>query len=116
MSINKLESLPKWLLLLGSFLLVLLVGYVDYRTGDYSILIFYIPPVSLAAWYSGRWSGVAIAAASGCARFLSDAVLYSGSQLEHWNPHLHSWNSIEETLFLVIVGVLVTSLRTALEK
>lgn len=39
------------LFLLGS------IGFLDYLTGQFSLSIFYLAPVALAAWYAGRTSG-----------------------------------------------------------
>lgn len=45
--------------------LVALVGYIDGRSSAYiAFSIFYIPPVVLATWFSGRLAGVAVAAAA----------------------------------------------------
>ena len=45
-------------LLLSSVLLALL-GYFDYKTGvEVSVAIFYLIPISIAAWYLGKNFGV----------------------------------------------------------
>ena len=99
---------PKWLVTLFGLLLVALIGYIDYATGDYSILIFYLLPVSLVSWFSGRWFAALVALAGGMARFFSDYSLAM-------NPRHLYWNSFEDTLFLVIVAFLIALLRKALE-
>ena len=100
---------PQWRIMLLGLILVAVIGYVDYLTGDYSILIFYLAPVSLVAWFSGRWAGAVIGLCSGCARFISDYSL-SGSS------HRLYWNCLEDTLFLLVVAFLINLLRTALER
>ncbi len=103
-----LDIIPRRLVPVIGFVAVLLVGYIDYVTGDYSILIFYLVPVSFVSWYHSRGAGIAIVAASGVARFVSDYTLYA-------NVFLHYWNSIQDMLFLLVVALLVSFLRQELE-
>lgn len=103
-----LDIIPRRLVPVIGLLLVAMVGYVDFVTGDYSILIFYLVPVSFVSWYHGRWAGIAIAAASGVARFISESSIYA-------NVLLHYWNSIQDMLFLLIVALLVSILQRELE-
>ena len=37
---SALEKLPAWLLIIAGFLMVALLGWIDYLTGDYSMLIY----------------------------------------------------------------------------
>jgi hypothetical protein len=104
------ERLPTWLLFLSSLALVAVIGYIDFLTGDYSVLVFYLIPVGFASWFGGRLSGAGCALASGVARFLSDAAVYGGT------TPLRYWNALEETLFLLMAGILVAVLRKALEQ
>jgi K+-sensing histidine kinase KdpD len=101
------DILPRWIVPIIGLILVAGIGYVDYLTGDYSMLIFYLIPVGLVAWYYGKWTGVVMAVASGVARFVSDSSLYR-------DVLLHYWNSLQDLLFLVVVAVLVSLLRNEL--
>ncbi len=102
------DTLPRWIVPLVGLVAVAGVGYVDYVTGDYSMLIFYLIPVAFVSWYHGRWAGVAIAVVSGIARFLSDYSLYQ-------EVFLHYWNTVQDSLFFFIAAFLVSLLRTALK-
>ncbi len=104
-----MKKQPKWLIAAIGMVLVGVIGGIDFLTGDYSILIFYLIPVSLVSWFAGRWAGATTAIASGCARFISDYALAI-------NPRHLYWNSIEDMVFLVIVAFLISLLRTALER
>lgn len=42
--------------MLFCFVFLLLLGWLDIITGDYSLVVFYLIPVSLAAWFLGKWS------------------------------------------------------------
>jgi hypothetical protein len=102
-----LGIMPGWLLLVSGFLLVALIGYIDYVTGDYSILVFYLIPIALEAWYLGRWGGIAMAVASGIARIASDYTSYTNSSLMYWN-------STEDMIFMLVVALLVPTVKNQL--
>ena len=95
-----LRAIPPWLLMLTGLVMVVLLGYLDVLTGDYSLLIFYAAPVALEAWFFGRWGALIIALAAGAARFVSDYVSYSGSGVRYWN-------SLQDMVFLLLVGLLI---------
>ena len=101
--------LPAWLVFVISLLLVALIGVIDYLTGDYSILIFYLLPIALAAWYVGKMGGVAMAAAAGVARIVSDHSSFTNS------AHMY-WNSAEEMIFLLIVALLIATIKRQLNR
>jgi K+-sensing histidine kinase KdpD len=103
-----IEKQPKWVVILIGLVLIVLIGLIDYLTGDYSILVFYLLPVSLVSWFAGRWPGVMVAIISGCARFISDFSLAVNSRLLYWN-------SLEDMIFLLIVAMLVAMLRQTLD-
>lgn len=48
-----------------SALLMLLIGWIDYKTTDFAITLFYFAPVVLASWRAGRKAGWFIAALCG---------------------------------------------------
>ncbi len=104
-----LDNLPHWLILATGFLFVLIIGGIDYVTGDYSILVFYLIPVAFVSWYGGRWGGAAIAVASGIARYIADLPL-------NLNLLHHYWNAAEDAIFLLVVSLLVALLRGMLEQ
>jgi diguanylate cyclase (GGDEF)-like protein len=91
---------------------VFAVGYVDYATGyEVSMSLFYVGPVALAAWYAGRWPGIAIAVLSCVAWFAADNFaghLYS-------NPAYPYWNALVRLGVFLITGLLLSALRAALQ-
>jgi diguanylate cyclase (GGDEF)-like protein len=91
--------------------LTALLGAIDYLTGsEVSFSIFYLLPVSLAAWYArsirvlvcllcaGTWLGMDLAA--------------GGAYSQQWIP---AWNTLVRLGFFVIVARLLGNLRSALE-
>jgi len=108
---NVLEKLPAWLLMLGGFIVVALLGCVDYLTGDYSMLIFYALPVAFEAWFLGRWGALIICAAAGSARLISDYLSYSGS---YSGISIRYWNSMQDMIFLLVVGLLIARVKKLL--
>ena len=103
-----LERQPKWLIYIFGLVGIAFVGFIDYLTGDYSILIFYLGPVALATWFVGPWRGGSLAILSGIARLNADYAIFTNKKLLYWN-------SLEDTVFLVISSVLIALLRKALK-
>jgi hypothetical protein len=104
---NTIEKLPAWLLMLIGLIMVALLGFIDYLTGDYSLLIFYAIPVALEAWFLGRWGATVISFAAGAARFISDYISYSGTSIRYWN-------SLQDMIFLLMVGLLIATVKNLL--
>lgn len=103
-----LENQPRWRIVAVGLLLVALIGVVDYLTGDYSLLVFYLVPIFMVAWFAGRWWGCFIALFSGTVRFVADYTAYT-------SVRLLTWNALEEMIFLTIVAFLIALLRKALD-
>ena len=58
-----------------SALLMLLIGWIDYKTTDFAITVFYFGPVVLATWRAGRKAGWFIAALCGATVLMADLVV-----------------------------------------
>ena len=98
-------------LVLATFVLLALVGTADYLSGyKISVLIFYLLPVSLAAWFVGRGFGVAMSLLSAAVALSSDVAagaVYSSMIIPAWNV------AISLGFFLVVTWLL-SSLRAVL--
>jgi hypothetical protein len=99
-----IKGIPLWCLVLIELLLVAAIGFVDYLTGDYSMLIFYLIPVALAVWFHGELGAIILSAAACYARYISDYFSYSNG-----NPSYS--NSINDLLFLLIIGLVLSALK-----
>ena len=60
---------------IGSALLMLLIGWIDYQTTDFAITVFYFGPVVLATWRAGRKAGWFIAALGGATVLMADLMV-----------------------------------------
>jgi hypothetical protein len=58
-----------------SALLMLLIGWIDYKTTDFAITLFYFAPVVLASWRAGRKAGWFIATLCGATVLLADLMV-----------------------------------------
>lgn len=93
-------------------LFLLSLGWVDLVTGDYSLIVFYLIPVSLAAWFVGRRSGLSFCLLAILVRVIVDEVprpsLFT-------NSVVHYWNTFIEFLFLLVMSLLFSALKKNLE-
>ncbi|HTL54627.1 MAG TPA: sensor histidine kinase [Candidatus Limnocylindrales bacterium] len=86
----------------------LLVGEIDYLSGpEWSFAIFYLLPVSGAAWFSGKRNALAI---SGLA-----ALIWMLAELAGGNPHLHEaailWNFSARLTIFIFVAIILSRIR-----
>ena len=71
-SVDFLSS-PK-VAIIGSVLLIMLIGWIDYAT-DFNVTVFYFVPVVLAAWRTGRKAGWFIAVLCGATVLIADLMV-----------------------------------------
>jgi diguanylate cyclase (GGDEF)-like protein len=99
--------------LAGAVVLVGLLATLDELTGiEISFALFYVGPVFLAAWFAGPWAGVAISVLSAVAWQVANqlaAESFSG-------PLIPLWNTFSRLTVLVVISVLLTRLKQALER
>jgi diguanylate cyclase (GGDEF)-like protein len=93
-------------------IILLFIGWLDIITGDYSLIVFYLIPVSLVAWFVGRRGGVLFCLLASIVRVVADESTNS-SLFTH--SMLHYWNVLVETLFLLIMSLLFSVLKNKLE-
>lgn len=101
---------PKIFLTMAAFVTVAALGVVDYLTGsELSFSIFYLLPVSLAAWFVGKRAGVLISALSALAWFIADVT--GGRVYSH--PAIPEWNALVRLGFFLIVTFTLIALQEA---
>ena len=93
-------------------LVVVVVGVIDVSTGpDYGFGFFYLLAVVPAAWLLGRWPGIAVAVAAGCAWFFADVI---EKRVGTVGPIV--WNASSRLLLFVLAAWLVDVLRRERER
>jgi diguanylate cyclase (GGDEF)-like protein len=95
-----------------SLTLLALLGWIDYLTGDYSLIVFYLIPVSLVAWFVNRPSGMFFCLLALATRFAANEAPTS---FVFKSTSLHYWNEFIELLFLLIMSLLFSALRNHLD-
>lgn len=99
--LNQLSGTSAILLGLG---LVALVGSVDYLTGkEINLLLFYLVPVALIAWFMNRRNAFLISIFCASASFVVELLIghfYSESVSMYWNA------SLRLTSFMIFAAVL----------
>jgi diguanylate cyclase (GGDEF)-like protein len=95
-----------------SLFLLVLLGWIDYLTGDYSLIVFYLIPVSLVAWFVNRPSGMLFCLLALAARFVANEAQ---TNFAFQSTSLHYWNECIELLFLLIMSLLFSALRKILD-
>jgi diguanylate cyclase (GGDEF)-like protein len=101
------------LILLGCYLGVLLIGYVDLKTGfEFSFSIFYLIPIMVAVWRGKKWAALVLSIFS--AMVIAFVDLSSGQS--YLNAFASSWNMLIHLGFFVLVVVLGSGYKKELEK
>jgi diguanylate cyclase (GGDEF)-like protein len=93
-------------------LFLVLLGWVDLLTGDYSLIIFYLIPVSLSAWFVGRRYGLFFCFLATMVRLVIDDGFHHEVETQ---ALLHYWNELVEFLFLLIMSMLFSALKKNLD-
>ncbi len=110
--LSDLEKRSKPFVAVVGLALVGAVGWLDYATGrDLTFSLFYLIPISLVGWLMGRWPGIMASVVSALVRMIVDmAERHAYSQ-----PFFYVWNSLIGLSFFVIVALLLSALRKALD-
>jgi hypothetical protein len=99
-----------WFWVVADLLLVGILGVIDYETGDYSILIFYMVPVALGSWFTSIRFGFIVAVICGVARLYADYQTYVNFSAARY------LNIVGDVLFLLITAVIASTVRKMLGK
>ena len=101
-------KLTKWFWPPAALLLVLLLGIIDYETGDYSLIVYYTIPVSIGSWFVGSGFGISMAVISGTVRFCADRATYANFSF------INYLNVAQDTVYLLIIAIIIANLRSKL--
>jgi len=97
---------------IGIFL-VAAMGTIDYLTGpDYSLSVLYLIPVILAAWFGGKWAGVAMSLLAALAWLVAELM----GKKTHEYPVVLYWNDFMELVVFLVVSNIMSALKNSLEQ
>jgi K+-sensing histidine kinase KdpD len=111
--VENFSKRPKSFLIALEFILVIVVGWVDYITGpEYSLLLLYLIPVLTTAWFVGKWASVAISVESAVVLLVVDMV---------WQRHSSEsvalyWNDLSNLVFFLLVTYIIATLKSAFDR
>ena len=98
---------PAWWLFLSCFL-ILVIGTADYLTGsEIAFALFYLFPIILVAWFSGRRLGVVICVIAAITWFIADYL----TNEYYSQPIIGYWNAIVRFVIFVLIAFLVPALK-----
>ena len=107
--LSSLDKRSHHFLITTGLLLVVLVALIDVLTGpEISFAVFYIIPIVLVTWFTGRPRGVATSIASALAWFIADTV--SGTTFSH--PLIRYWNGGTRLALFLMATFLLPLLQT----
>lgn len=110
---QRFENLRKPVLLLIGVFIISIIGIVDYWTGNELVLsVFYVFPISLVGWYTDRKFGLLASLASTSVWLIAD----SANPVAYSHPFIPVWNTLIRFSFFVIITLLLTRLKSALQR
>ncbi|MGE5314455.1 MAG: PP2C family protein-serine/threonine phosphatase [Acidobacteriota bacterium] len=105
--------MPRAFIAVLAYLLAAMIGVIDYVTGtEVSVSVFYVLPVSVAAWFLSKWEGLGVSLASAIIWFAAD-VLVSRS---YSHPVVPYWNALVMLGFFVSISLVISELKSSLER
>ena len=107
-----LEERSKLFVIVVGFALIGAVGILDFLTGyEFAFSLFYLIPISLITWLTGRRTGVVASLVSALVWLISDVA----ARTSYSHPLIYAWNTLMGFGFFVIVALLLSMLKRALE-
>jgi diguanylate cyclase (GGDEF)-like protein len=107
-----IETRSKPFLIISALVLLLLVAFLDYLSGiEVSFSLFYLMPISMAAWFVNRNIGIILAVLGGMAWYYVD--LLGGHQYSSW--FVPYWNAMVRFGFFIVVVMSLSRLKKAFE-
>jgi signal transduction histidine kinase len=108
----QLMKQPKWLLVVLSVMLVLVLGFIDYHTGpQISFSLFYLLPISLITCAMGGSAGVLLSIASAASWLVADLLW----DVPYSSPVIPYWNAFMRLIGFLLVVYLLSAMRTIKE-
>jgi len=101
-------ELPTAAVVAASFGTLVIFGVLDYLTGfEISFAVFYLVPVTIAAWFAGRRWGFVFACASSLSWYFAETAF--GYAYSH--ALVPVWNAFVRLVFFGVIALLLAALR-----
>ena len=98
----------KYKMLAACLLLIGLIGFLDYSTGDYSVLLFYFIPIALISYFDGKLLTLIISIMCSVMLLYVNMIILS----EHFSiTSVRFWNSLMEAACFPLGGYLLSKVR-----
>ncbi len=107
-----LERKPRIFLEAISILLVMVLCYLDYVTGTYSFLIFYVIPIFLSAWFVDKGFGIAVALACVGASIIANVTNEAATQ----SVWFFFWDTTAGSIYLVLLSLMFSTMKERLDR
>ena len=109
-----LEKQNKPFLLLVGFILIGVIGLIDFLTGcEVAFSVFYVLPISLITWLASRRFGLVASLASALVWLGADVAT---TEHPYSHPLIPVWNTLIRLTFFIIITLLLSALRKATER
>ena len=108
-----LEKPSRPLVISLGFVIIGAIGLSDFLTGyEFAFSLFYVIPITFVTWLMGRRCGIVASLTSAIVWFGADAA--TGHPYSH--PLIPVWNSLIRLSFFVIITLLLSTARNAMER
>jgi diguanylate cyclase (GGDEF)-like protein len=85
------------------------MGLLDYATGNYSSVLFYLIPIFIAAWFVGSSAGVSVCIGSFFSSLLANPYRYVLRHYSH--PTYYYWDLFLEFIYLFLMSLMFSALK-----
>jgi len=111
--IDFIEKIPKPFLFIITVFFVIILGIIDYATGeDFSFYLFYVIPVFFIVWFGGKWQGVIISLFCLVPWYIDSFI----GRPEIPDRLAFYWNILLQFFSFLILIYVLSSLKKAIEK
>jgi len=107
-----LEKQSKSTLVFAGFILIGIIGSIDYLTGyEFAFSVFYVLPIFMVTWFTNQRFGLVISVVSAIVWLVADV----STGQTYSSPFIPLWNSFIRFAFFIIIAILLSSLKSSLE-
>jgi diguanylate cyclase (GGDEF)-like protein len=105
-----MRGMPRWSLVLAAAVLTLVIGFLDYLSGEkISLSIFFLLPISITSLYIGKKAGISFCVIGAAISYMVDVSTRQG--------YIHSavpvWDAIVQLGFFLLAAVTLSALEAA---